>query len=66
MTSLLGIILLLYTCYEVLVAETDSILFTEYLWFDISRWKNPILYWLTILLQTAVGVGLIVSGLTES
>jgi hypothetical protein len=63
----LGIALLLYTLWQVRQGETDTIfLFDWWLWFDISREKNPIIFWCCIFAQTSAGVGLVIHGFIKS
>lgn len=63
---LLGVLILLYTVYEVFVAEADTLFVSDWLWFEISRWKHPFTYWTILVIQGIFGVGFLAAGIMET
>ncbi|MBU2707034.1 hypothetical protein KCM76_13650 [Zooshikella marina] len=63
----LGIVVLLLTFWEVKEEKTDMSGLFDYInpldYLDISRDKNPLIFWSIILIQFSFGVGLIIYGL---
>jgi hypothetical protein len=66
---IVGIALLLLTFYDLCVGETGTLWLLgwidDWLWFDVSRWHNPILYWMVIGFQATCGVAALVMGIME-
>ena len=57
---------ILYISYKELAGketDTDTLeVFDIYAWFSFTRDDNPLIYWILILIQITVGLGLIIKG----
>lgn len=62
-----GVVLLIFTVYEYLGGETDTLyLFDwDWIWFDVNRIDHPCIFKAAIIAQGCAAVGLIVAGITE-
>lgn len=64
-----GIILVVIATIELYAKETEAGSFFDYInpldFFDIKQDKNPTLFWIIIITQYCVGIGLIIEGLRE-
>ncbi|RZF83010.1 MULTISPECIES: hypothetical protein [Pseudoalteromonas] len=63
----LGLVVLAITYWDYRKEETDTVLLLDWwVWFDVSKARFPVLYWLIITLQSAGGLALVLYGLINS
>jgi hypothetical protein len=66
---ILGIVLLVLTCWDYWRAESDATILFDLLfdwwwgWFDVSRDSFPLFYWMCLITQAVAGVALIIYGM---
>ena len=59
----IGVLILALTLWELKREETDTIIILDWVWwFDVSRANLPLIYWIIIIFQFVMGVGLIAKG----
>jgi hypothetical protein len=63
MTCLGGIVILLFTLWNVRTGEADLLLWLGHWGIEITREENGIFFWLAIVLQALVGLGLVAVGI---
>jgi len=59
-----GVAMLALTFWEIVKGDTDLYFISEYFWFlDFDRDKQPVVYWIVIVAQALIGLGMIGEGL---
>ena len=63
MSCLAGIVILLFTLWNVRTGEADLLSWMGHWGIEVTRQENGPFFWLAITLQTLVGLGLVALGI---
>ena len=61
--AIIGAIILIMTAFEIFIGQT---LWLYDYWYEVDRDDEPFLFWLGIIVQTVLGLAMIVYGLSGS